>query len=53
VFPLAGRDLLDLGIPPGPRIGKILAAVRQWWLDNGCEPNAESCRHQALITTVK
>ncbi len=53
VFPLQGRDLTALGIPPGPRIGKILAAVRQWWLDNGCEPDAESCRHQALITTVK
>ncbi len=53
IFPLQGRDLTALGIPPGPRIGKILAAVRQWWLDNSCEPDAESCRHQALITTVK
>ncbi len=30
-FPLAGRDVAALGIPPGPRIGRLLAAVRAWW----------------------
>ena len=30
-FPLAGRDVLALGIAPGPQIGRLLAAVRQWW----------------------
>jgi poly(A) polymerase/tRNA nucleotidyltransferase (CCA-adding enzyme) len=53
VFPLQGRDLMALGIPHGPRIGKILAAVRQWWLDGGCIADAETCRIQALITIVK
>ncbi len=53
IFPLQGRDLTALGIPQGPRIGKILSAVRHWWLEGGCEADAESCRHQALITTVK
>ena len=31
VFPLAGRDVAALGIPPGERIGRLLAAVREWW----------------------
>ena len=31
VFPLAGRDVTALGIPPGPRVGRLLAAVQQWW----------------------
>ena len=31
VFPLAGRDVAALGIPPGERIGLLLAAVRDWW----------------------
>ena len=31
VFPLAGRDLTALGIPPGPRIGHLLAELRGWW----------------------
>jgi poly(A) polymerase len=31
VFPLAGRDVTALGIPPGPRVGGLLDAVRAWW----------------------
>ena len=31
VFPLAGRDVAALGIPPGERVGRLLAAVRDWW----------------------
>jgi poly(A) polymerase len=31
VFPLGGRDITALGIPPGPRIGRLLDAVRAWW----------------------
>jgi len=31
VFPLAGRDVRALGIPPGERVGRLLAAVRDWW----------------------
>jgi poly(A) polymerase len=30
-FPLAGRDVTALGIPPGPRIGQLLGEVRAWW----------------------
>jgi len=31
VFPLAGRDVTALGIPPGERVGRLLATVRDWW----------------------
>jgi poly(A) polymerase len=31
VFPLAGRDVTALGIPPGPRVGRLLAELRDWW----------------------
>jgi len=30
-FPLAGDDVTALGIPPGPRIGQLLAELRSWW----------------------
>jgi len=30
-FPLAGRDIIALGIPPGLRVGHLLDAVREWW----------------------
>ncbi len=43
VFPLSGRDVVALGIPPGPAVGEALRAVRAWWLDNGCLPDAQAC----------
>jgi poly(A) polymerase/tRNA nucleotidyltransferase (CCA-adding enzyme) len=52
IFPLQGRDLTALGIQPGPRVGQILDAVRTWWLQGGCVADLESCRRQALVTTV-
>jgi poly(A) polymerase len=33
-FPLGGKDVAALGIPPGPRTGQLLATVREWW-ENG------------------
>ena len=33
VFPLSGRDVMAAGIPEGPRIGKVLAEVEEWWID--------------------
>ncbi|MGA7867662.1 MAG: CCA tRNA nucleotidyltransferase, partial [Stellaceae bacterium] len=31
VFPLAGRDVTALGVAPGPEVGRLLGAVRDWW----------------------
>ena len=31
VFPLAGRDVTALGIPPGPRVGRLLLRAHDWW----------------------
>lgn len=42
-FPLQGQDALDIGIPPGPRMGALLAATRDWWLDNGAGAGREPC----------
>ena len=43
VFPLAGRDVTALGIPPGPRIGELLAAVRCWWEDGDFTADRKAC----------
>ena len=43
-FPLEGRDVLALGEPEGPRVGALLRAVRQWWLDGGCVAGEAACR---------
>jgi poly(A) polymerase len=35
-FPLRGADLVERGIPKGPKIGEILSLARQVWLAEGC-----------------
>ncbi len=44
VFPLEGRDVVALGVPPGPRVGALLRQVRGWWLAGGCTADAAACR---------
>ena len=36
VFPLRGADLVEGGVPKGPKIGEMLARARQTWLAEGC-----------------
>ncbi|WP_204237743.1 CCA tRNA nucleotidyltransferase [Microvirga arvi] len=36
VFPLRGADLIEGGVPKGPKIGEMLARARQAWLAEGC-----------------
>jgi len=43
VFPLAGRDVAALGIPPGERIGRLLAAVRDWWKAGDFTADRSAC----------
>ena len=43
VFPLAGRDLLARGLPPGVGIGHLLHEVRAWWLAGGCVADRDAC----------
>lgn len=42
-FPLRGRDALALGIPHGPRVGRLMKAVEQWWEDRDYRPDREAC----------
>ena len=42
-FPLAGRDVTALGIAPGPRVGQLLAEVRQWWEDGDFTAGRAAC----------
>ena len=34
-FPIAGRDLLALGIPKGPDVGELLSVLETWWMTGG------------------
>jgi poly(A) polymerase len=43
VFPLAGRDVTALGMPPGERVGRLLGRVRDWWEENDFAPDRGQC----------
>jgi poly(A) polymerase len=43
VFPLAGRDVTNLGIPPGPRVGQILAELQRWWEEGDFAADRAEC----------
>lgn len=42
-FPLAGRDVTALGVPPGRRVGALLADIRRWWEDSDFAPDRGAC----------
>jgi poly(A) polymerase/tRNA nucleotidyltransferase (CCA-adding enzyme) len=42
-FPLQGRDVLAVGVPPGPAVGRLLGAARAWWMERGCADGAAAC----------
>jgi poly(A) polymerase len=44
VFPLRGGDLVEGGVPKGPKIGGMLARARQTWLAEGCPTDASYAR---------
>ena len=46
-FPVTGADLLAAGLPPGPAVGRGLAAARRLWLDRGCPHGIEA--REALL----
>jgi poly(A) polymerase len=46
IFPLTGRDVTTLGIPPGPRVGILLDAVEGWWEAADFAPDRGQCLTQ-------
>jgi poly(A) polymerase len=43
VFPLSGRDVTALGIPPGERVGKLLDTLHDWWVAGDFSADRNSC----------
>jgi len=52
-LPVTGDDVLAAGIPAGPDVGRLLAAVEEWWIGAGFAPSRDEAlaRLQRLITT--
>jgi poly(A) polymerase len=42
-MPVKGRDLLRLGLQPGPQVGALMAALEAWWIEQDFAPDREAC----------
>jgi poly(A) polymerase len=42
-FPVKGRDALALGVPAGPKVGRLIAAVEAWWIERDFAPDRDGC----------
>ena len=43
IFPLSGKDLLSLGVEPGPFMGSLLKKAEDFWMENDCSLSKEEC----------
>lgn len=51
ILPISGKDVIALGIPPGPDIGHIIDTLDLWWMTAGF-PADESLVRERLATLV-
>lgn len=47
VFDLKGADLLALGLPPGPAMGRLLKEIQAWWMAGGCTAGRDALLAEA------
>lgn len=49
VYPLRGRDAIDMGVAHGTRIGELLKTVEAWWEDGDYRASREECLHRLKL----
>jgi len=42
-LPIFGKDIIRLGIKPGPEIGKLIELIESWWILNNFKPSKKEC----------
>ena len=42
-LPIRGQDALDRGVPAGPRVGELIAAVERWWEEGDYRAGRTAC----------
>lgn len=46
-LPISGKDLIEMGLPPGPQVSKTLAQVEESWIAAGFPNDREKTRKMA------
>ena len=42
-LPVRGADAIALGVPAGPRVGELIAAIEEWWIDGDFRADRDAC----------
>jgi poly(A) polymerase len=42
-LPVAGADVMALGVPKGPAVGALLGEVEKWWIARDFRPSRAAC----------
>jgi poly(A) polymerase len=42
-LPIIGKDLLEQGLSPGPKVGRMLLICEKWWVENDFKPTRQEC----------
>jgi len=42
-FPIRGQDILDLGVPAGPKVGEVIKSLENWWIEQDFSPKRRDC----------
>jgi poly(A) polymerase len=50
-LPITGQDVMALGVPGGPAVGKALTAVEAWWIESDFAADRSACLAQ-LVAVV-
>lgn len=55
ILPVSGKDIIKLGIPSGPEVGRILSLLEEWWISVGFPNDIEliTKRLMALLALDK
>jgi len=48
-FPLSGRDVRRLGVPAGPKVGRLLDEVARWWEAEDFRPDRNACLERFAV----
>ena len=46
-LPLKGADVVAMGVPKGPEVGRVVAAVQSWWRGEDFRPDRKACLERA------
>lgn len=42
-MPVSGLDMIELGVPAGPKVGAILSHLEEWWIRRNFAPDRNAC----------